>query len=139
MRALVVYAQQPSFYPYSSPTLLPPIDQECRLIQANLNNGVYKCGLAKSQAAHEATVHDLFLELDRLEAKLAQQRFLCSSTQPTVANIQLLVTLMRFDDVYHSLFKCYKRRLACFHHLSNYMLDLLGLPKVYASIDIAHI
>ena len=33
----------------------------------NINNGVYRCGLAKSQAAYAAAFHKLFAALDELE------------------------------------------------------------------------
>ena len=37
----------------------------------NVNNGVYRCGFAKSQAAYEAAYDALFATLDELEARLA--------------------------------------------------------------------
>ena len=38
---------------------------------ANVNNGVYRCGFAKSQAAYEASYDALFATLDELDARLA--------------------------------------------------------------------
>ena len=41
-----------------------------------MNNGVYRCGFAKSQDAYEAAYDALFATLDELEARLARQRYL---------------------------------------------------------------
>ena len=43
-------------------------------IYPNINNGVYRCGFAKTQQAYDAAVADLGGALDRLEALLAKQR-----------------------------------------------------------------
>jgi len=73
----------------------------------SINNGVYKSGIAKSQEAYEAAVTALFESLDKVEAQLA------SSSGPyyfgnilTEVDVRLYVTIIRFDPVYVSLFKC---------------------------------
>src|SRR6266436_2492232 len=53
------------FYP---PVLRAEIDRINELVYANVNNGVYRCGFAKSQAAYEASYDALFATLDELEA-----------------------------------------------------------------------
>src|SRR6202023_2429019 len=61
------------FYPAHLP---PEIDQINDLVYANVNNGVYRCGFARSQAAYEAAYDALFETLDDLEARLGRQRYL---------------------------------------------------------------
>ncbi|KAH8821268.1 glutathione S-transferase omega-like 2 [Xylogone sp. PMI_703] len=75
----------------------------------NINNGVYKCGVAKTQEAYNAAVTSLFESLDKVEAQLTKS----SSSGPyyfgatlTEADVRLYVTIIRFDPVYVSLFKC---------------------------------
>src|SRR3984893_1148412 len=59
------------FYPAP---LRAEIDRVNELVYANVNNGVYRCGFARSQAAYEAAYDALFETLDELEARLGRQR-----------------------------------------------------------------
>lgn len=99
------------------------IETLCADMHQRLNNGVYRCGLAKSQEAYDQTVHGVFECLDALEERLQGQRYLLGQAM-TLADVQLFPTLIRFDAVYFSLFKCAKRRLCSYHHLSHYLRDL---------------
>ena len=56
------------FYPEP---LRAEIDRLNEIVYANVNNGVYRCGFARSQAAYEAAYDALFATLDELEARLA--------------------------------------------------------------------
>ena len=77
----------------------------------NVNNGVYRCGFARSQAAYEAAYDALFATLDELEARLGRQRYLVGN-RITEADWRLFPTLVRFDVAYFSLFKCNRQRIA---------------------------
>ncbi|MEM9123147.1 MAG: glutathione S-transferase family protein, partial [Pseudomonadota bacterium] len=76
-----------------------------------LNNGVYKSGFATTQAAYEEAVVPLFETLDWLEERLGRQAYLLGDTL-TEADWRLFTTLVRFDPVYYSHFKCNIRRLS---------------------------
>mmetsp|Transcript_11649 Transcript_11649/g.22935 ORF Transcript_11649/g.22935 Transcript_11649/m.22935 type:complete len:659 (-) Transcript_11649:97-2073(-) len=107
------------------------IDAECKWIQ-----DVYKCGLAKSQKAYEEALDGVFRCLDRLEIQLSAHRYLVEQNlKLTLADIQLLPSLLRFDDVYHILFKCAKRRLVSYRHLSDYARDLYQIEGVKETTD----
>ena len=103
------------FYPKP---LRAEIDRLNDLIYANVNNGVYRCGFAKSQAAYEQAYDALFATLDELEARLSEQRYLLGR-QITEADWRLFPTLVRFDVAYFSLFRCNKKRIADYPNLSN--------------------
>jgi glutathionyl-hydroquinone reductase len=103
------------------------------LIYANVNNGVYRCGFARSQTAYEAVYDALFATLDELEARLSHQRYLVGG-RITEADWRLFPTLVRFDVAYFSLFKCNKKRIADYASLSNYMRDLYGAPGIAATV-----
>jgi len=118
------------FYPAQ---LRPEIDRINDLVYANVNNGVYRCGFARSQAAYEAAYDALFETLDELEARLSRQRYLVGR-QITEADWRLFPTLVRFDVAYFSLFKCNKKRVADYPNLSNYMRDLYRVPGVAATV-----
>jgi putative glutathione S-transferase len=120
--------------PHLYPSLLrSEIDLINQLVYANVNNGVYRCGFARSQAAYEAAYDALFATLDQLEARLSRQRYLVGG-QITEADWRLFPTLVRFDVAYFSLFKCNKRRIADYPNLSNYMRELYAVPGIAATV-----
>ena len=116
------------------PALRPEIDEINRFIYDNINNGVYRAGLAKSQEAYEQAFRNLFAALDELEARLSRQRWLVGG-HFTEADLRLFPTLIRFDTVYYLLFKCNLRRLADYHHLSNYTREIYQMPGVAETVD----
>lgn len=88
------------------------IDELNEQVYPKLNNGVYRAGLAKSQEAYEAAFQDVFSMLDTLETILSKQRYLIDSNQITEADIRAWVTLLRFDPVYFTHFKCNKKMIS---------------------------
>jgi putative glutathione S-transferase len=110
------------------------IDEINRFIYDNINNGVYRAGLAKSQEAYEQAFRNLFAALDDLEARLSRRRWLVGG-RFTEADLRLFPTLIRFDTVYYLLFKCNLRRLADYHNLSNYTREIYQIPGVAATVD----
>jgi glutathionyl-hydroquinone reductase len=121
---------EPDFYPAP---LRSEIDRINQLVYANVNNGVYRCGFARSQAAYEEAYDALFTTLDELDARLSRQRYL-AGRQITEADWRLFPTLVRFDVAYFPLFKCNKKRIADYPNLSNYMRELYCVPGVAATV-----
>jgi glutathionyl-hydroquinone reductase len=114
------------------------IDAINTLVYDNVNNGVYRAGFATGKAAYETAFHKLFDTLDTLEAKLGTQRYLVGN-QITEADWRLFATLIRFDAVYVSHFKCNLRRIADYPHLSNYVRELYQWQGIAETVNIAHI
>ncbi|MES2259480.1 MAG: glutathione S-transferase family protein [Pseudomonadota bacterium] len=114
------------------------IDEINRRVYENVNNGVYRCGFAKSQDAYEAAFHKLFETLVWLEQRLGSRRYLCGE-RITEADWRLYVTLVRFDLVYHGLFKCNRQHLYEFPNLSNYLRELYQWPGIAEATDFAAI
>ena len=127
-------ARRGDYYPVD---LREEIDALNQRIYETLNDGVYRAGFATTQAAYEDAVGTLFETLDWLEARLARRRYLCGD-RVTEADIRLLVTLLRFDLVYFSHFKCNARRIADYPNLSGYARDLYQMPGVAATFDPGH-
>lgn len=75
-------------------------------IYPNINNGVYKSGFASKQEAYEEAVRPLFESLDRVEKILSDGREFILGTTFTEVDIRLFTTLVRFDPVYVTHFKC---------------------------------
>jgi putative glutathione S-transferase len=103
-------------------------------VYANVNNGVYRCGFAKTQAAYDEAFDKLFAALDELEVRLADEPTLVGGAI-TEADWRLLPTLLRFDVVYFSLFKCNKKRIADYPALSRYVRMLLAVPGVLSTVN----
>lgn len=118
------------FYPQA---LRGEIDRINAEIYANVNNGVYRCGFATSQAAYEDAFDALFATLDDVEARLGRQRYLVGN-RITEADWRLLPTLLRFDVVYFSLFKCNRQRIADYPNLLNYMRELYAVPGIAETV-----
>ncbi|WP_166361963.1 glutathione S-transferase family protein [Pseudomonas akapageensis] len=123
------------FYPAP---LRPLIDQLNERIYPAVNNGVYRAGFATSQSAYEQAFDDVFAELDHLEKRLAEHRYLAGEYL-TEADWRLFTTLIRFDAVYHGHFKCNLRRIADYPNLSNWLRELYQWPGVAETVDFTHI
>ncbi|MDC0663044.1 glutathione S-transferase family protein [Marinobacter sp. SS21] len=103
-----------------------------------VNNGVYRAGFATEQAEYEAVYDQLFDTLDWLDRRLAGQRYLVAN-RLTEADWRLFTTLIRFDAVYYSHFKCNRQRIADYPYLSEYLRDLYQVPGVAETVDIDQI
>jgi putative glutathione S-transferase len=114
------------------------IDEVNSFVYANVNNGVYRCGLAKSQTAYEESFEKLFAALDELEMRLGRQRWLVGD-RFTEADLRLFPTLLRFDTVYYGLFKCNRRRLVDYPNLWNCTREIYQMPGVAETVDFARI
>jgi putative glutathione S-transferase len=114
------------------------IDETNDFVYDAINNGVYRCGFARTQAAYEQSFRKLFAALDSIEQRLGRQRYLVGD-RFTEADLRLFPTLVRFDAVYYSHFKCNLRRLADYYNLSNYTRDIYQMPRVAESVDIPRI
>jgi len=93
------------FYPEH---LRADIDALNGWVYHTVNNGVYKCGFARSQEVYDENVFALFESLDRLERHLSEpehQPFLFGKTI-TEADVRLFPTIARFDVAYASVFMC---------------------------------
>jgi len=103
-----------------------------------VNNGVYKAGFATSQQAYDDAVTPLFQALARLEQILGQHRYLTGDTL-TEADLRLWTTLIRFDAVYVTHFKCDRQRISDYLNLSGFLRDIYQMPGVAETVDLAHI
>jgi glutathionyl-hydroquinone reductase len=110
------------------------IDQWNDVIYQTVNNGVYRCGFAQTQAAYDKAHSELFATLDRIEDSLTTQDYLCGELL-TLADIRLFTTLIRFDLVYNTLFKCNRRRIQDYPRLQTYLQKIYHLPGVAATCN----
>jgi putative glutathione S-transferase len=123
---------------YAPHALLGEIDTINARIFETVNNGVYRAGFATTQQAYEDAFGKLFETLDAVESILSKQRYLVRGTL-TEADWRLFTTLIRFDAVYYSHFKCNQRRIIDYPNMSNYLRELYQVPGVAETVSIPQI
>ena len=136
------------------PKLQAQAEEWNELIYNTVNNGVYKCGFAKSQAAYETAHKELFATLDKLEAHFGEQKsnsnsssnsgpplFLMGTQQPTWLDIRLYMTLVRFDPVYVVYFKCSHKKIGdSYPNLLEYIRTCYQrVPAIREATNMRHI
>lgn len=114
------------------------IDQMNELTYEPINNGVYKSGFAKNQAAYEKACSKLFETLDKVEKHLEGKTYLVG-TQLTEADVRLFTTLIRFDSVYYVHFKCNVRKISEYKNLSRYLEHFMKLEAFQSTTNMKHI
>lgn len=107
-------------------------------IYDDVNNGVYRAGFATTQLAYDEAVRSVFDALDWLEARLEGRRFLVGE-RLTEADVRLFTTLVRFDVVYHTHFKCSRRRLRDYPRLWALTRRIYQMPGVRETVHFDHI
>jgi len=120
------------FYPHAR---RHEIDALNAAVYDNVNNGVYKAGFAKTQAAYDKAVMALFDMLDALDDRLSTRRYLMGG-HVTEADWRLFTTLVRFDAVYVTHFKCNLRRISDYRNLSGYLRELYQMPGIAGTVDL---
>jgi putative glutathione S-transferase len=123
---------------YYPAALRTSIDEVNAFVYERVNNGVYRCGFAGSQAAYDRAFDLLFDALDELDRRLAGSRYLVGDTL-TEADWRLFTTLVRFDAVYYVHFKCNLRLLSDHRHLSRLLGELYATDGVASTVDMDHI
>ena len=130
-----VGARAGDYYPAD---LRTKIDEVNGWVYDTVNNGVYKTGFATSQTAYDEAVSALFRSLDRLEQLLGQHRYL-TGDRLTEADLRLWTTLIRFDPVYVTHFKCDRYRIGDYLNLSGFLREIYQLQGIAETVDLAHI
>jgi putative glutathione S-transferase len=123
---------------YYPEALRAEIDAVNKRVYDTLNNGVYKAGFAGSQEAYDEAVVPLFETLDWLEEKLSRAGYLVGN-RLTEADWRLFTTLLRFDPVYHTHFKCNRKLISQYPAMHRYMAAIYALPGIAATVDLDHI
>lgn len=131
LRMFGLFGRGPDLYPED---FRPEIDRWNDLIYPTLNNGVYRAGFARTQAAYDTAVREVFETLDRIEEQLGRTEWLAGD-RFTEADLRLFPTLARFDVAYHYAFKCNIRRISDYPHLWAYARTIYAMPGVAGTVD----
>ena len=126
--------------PAEAPDLAPEhlkddIDRWQSLLQPAVNDGVYRCGFARTQAAYDRAETDLFSALEQVEQALEDGRSWLCGDQLTLADVRLFPTLIRWELVYSPLFGCSRRPLWQYPNLWRWRQRFHTLPSVNDTCD----
>ena len=107
-------------------------------LQHSVNDGVYRCGFARTQAAYDRAEAALFASLEAAETALvgladAAAGPWLSGPQPSLADVQLFPTLIRLELVYAPLFGVSRRPLWQLPALWRWRQRFHRLPGVAAT------
>lgn len=103
------------------------IDGLNQTILRDVNSAVFELGLDGDAKDYQATCNRLFHRLDWLEKRLESRRYLLGS-ELTESDVRLWVTLVRFDSVYHPIFKADRNKLTDFPNLWSYAKRIYEIP-----------
>lgn len=113
------------------------IDELNAWIYTDVNNGAYKAGFAKSQAAYDAASAAFFAALARLDRRFEGRRFLCGDVL-TEADVRLFPTVFRFDHVYFTRFRLNDRMVRDLEHLHRWLREMNDVEEVRAASNLEH-
>ncbi|WEV54676.1 glutathione S-transferase C-terminal domain-containing protein [Leuconostocaceae bacterium ESL0723] len=120
------------YIPDDAPDLYPEdlrsdIDALSDIILMDVNYAVNEAGHGRSQEDYKKWYDKIFNRLDWLEERLSHQRYLFGD-RLTLVDINLYVTLARFDLVFYQKYYVNKKRLVDYPNLWNYAKDLYSIP-----------
>jgi glutathionyl-hydroquinone reductase len=112
------------------------IDADISGFDQDFVRAIIAAGAARAQADYEASVASVFAWLDRLDQRLAGQRYLGGATTTDLADLVVFTGLVRFDTCYYFGSRCHLRRIQDYQHLFPYVRDIYQLPGVAATVDL---
>lgn len=118
--------------------IMGDVDRVNEWVYTSLNDGVYSCGLAESQAAYESAIDNVTEAFDKVELILQQQRYIVGETF-TEADIRLFVTLLRFDEIYNVYFKANTRTVSSCPTILKYVREIFQMEGVADTCNMAMI
>ena len=114
------------------------IDELDDWVYGGFQNSVYRAGFSRSQEAYDEAFANVFATMERLEQLLGERRYLAGE-RITLADWRLFPTLVRFDTVYYTHFRCNGRRVADCPNLWGYTRELYQQPGVAETVKMDEI
>ncbi len=101
-----------------------------KLLQPAVNDGVYRCGFARTQSAYNKASSELFDALSQVDQQISKQGPWICGKQLTLADIRLFPTLIRWETIYAPLFGCSAEPLWTFKNLWKWRQRFFNLPGI---------
>jgi putative glutathione S-transferase len=131
IKALDKFQEGPSLYPDGAEA---DINDCLSMMYDGLSNAVYRAGLAQRQDVYDAAVDQVFQTMGDLETRLSGRQFLVGDAL-SVVDLRLFATLVRFDTVYVTHFRCTRHRLTDFKNLWTHTRMIYNMPGVAETVD----
>jgi putative glutathione S-transferase len=109
------------------------IDDLDEWVYGGFQNSVYRAGFSRSQEAYDEAFASVFATMERIERLLGERRYLAGD-RITLADWRLFPTLVRFDPVYNTHFRCNGRRVVDCPNLWGYTRELYQQPGVAETV-----
>lgn len=119
-------------------TIADDIDALTKEIFEGMSNAVYRAGKAEQQDEYDAAVDTVFAMMDHLENRLSDQKFLFGGAL-TTADIRLFASLVRFDTVYATHFRCTRKRLVDYPALWRFTRRIYQISGIKETVDFKQI
>lgn len=121
------------FQPVDAPDLYPvrfrkEIDELNDWLFPHVNNGHYRMAFCQSWSAYNEAYEDFFNSLEKLDTRLATNRFLFGD-YITDSDIRLYVTLVRWETSYYRNIGPMKKRITEYENIWGYVKDLYSVPE----------
>ena len=114
------------------------IDELDDWVYGGFQNSVYRAGFSRSQEAYDEAFANVFATMERHEQLLGERRYLAGE-RITLADWRLFPTLVRFDTVYYTHFRCNGRRVVDCPNLWGYTRELYQQPGVAETVKMDEI
>lgn len=108
------------------------------VVYPKINDGVYRCGFAKTQKAYEDAYNTHWEGMDEIEALLGKNKFL-TGDKFTLSDIRLFVTLIRYDSVYYAHFKTSRNKIQDLPNMFRFLKEIYNIPGVKETVSNEHI
>ncbi len=99
-----------------------------------LSNAVYRAGMAQRQDEYEEATASVYATLHALEERLSTQTYLFGEAI-TAADLRLFATLVRYDTVYATHFRCTRYRLTDFPAQWRFTRRIYQMPGIAQTVD----
>ncbi len=106
-----------------------------RKLKHSVNDGVYRCGFARNQAAYNKASQELFSSLEMVDESLSRKGPWLCGKEITLADIRLFPTLIRWEMIYMPLFGCSQRPLWSFRNIWQWRQRFMALQSVSSTCD----
>lgn len=114
------------------------IDALTNVVFEGLSNAVYRAGKAERQDEYDQAVDTVFATMDQLETRLLDRKYLFGP-ELTAVDIRLFTSLVRFDTVYATHFRCTRKRLVDYPALWRFTRRIYQMPNIKETIDFEEI
>lgn len=114
------------------------IDRINETVYERINNGAYKAGFAKTQAAYDRAYGRYFAALDWVDGLLRDREWLAGTDAPTEADLRLFPTVFRHDAIYWARFRLNGARIRDYPALARWLERILAFPGVAEASNLDH-